>query len=105
MPIYIFKCSNCEDNNAITSHFEKSLPMSKSATIPKCEYCGTSSGVSRDWMSESPSMFQDIKTLGSLADRNESKYSEDYKADIRKRNNEKMERKVHGKPNWRKKNE
>ena len=99
MPIYIYQCDSCD------LIFEESKPMSKSATIPECLECGKKDNVSRNWKDESPSMFQDIKTLGSLADRNESKYSEDYKADIRKRNDKKMERKVRGKPNWRIKNE
>ena len=71
MPTYIYYCDNCSQN------FEISKPMSLINQQEVCKYC-KSSQIYRDYNQETKTI-NTPKTVGSLADKNDSKFSKDYK--------------------------
>ena len=77
MPNYVFECGKCE------SQFEISCPMDViSGLKPECPECGKKDEVYRDFNGIIVSV---PKTLGSLAEKNGSKMSEDHKAFLTKK--------------------
>lgn len=80
----MFYCFECED---CLEQFEISCEMSKIESLKAvCPFC-TSPNVFRDYRSEGKNHFECPKTVGSWADRNTAKFSEDYK-ESRKLNRE-----------------
>lgn len=73
MPLYTFVCEACD------YIFEKNLSMKKSGEIQPCPVCKTKKHVYRDFKADNVSVAEGPKTLGSLADRNSSKFSNDKK--------------------------
>ena len=80
MPTYVFECGDC------LSQFEISCPMSVISDLrPECPCCGLKENVYRDF---SGTIVSVPKTLGSLAEKNASKMSEDYKNYMTAKHNE-----------------
>ena len=76
MAIYIFYCEKCNSNIEIKQSMEEEL------LAPRCPICETSKYVCRNYQAENVSISEGIKTVGSLADRNAAKFSEDKKIAI-----------------------
>ena len=85
MPIYCYKCDQCGHE------FEESLPMSECTKILVCDKCGADTR--RNFMAEGAHCFEDIKTIGTLADRNTERKSSDEVDSIRKQNDKDASRK------------
>lgn len=79
MPKYCFNCEKCGLS------FEMSMSIEKYC-IPDCPDCA--GNTTRDYRKEDISFFGPIKTLGSLADKNDARLSRDEKTHIKKINNE-----------------
>ncbi len=79
MPIYSFFCEHC--NNG----FEVHQSIDKAGIKPKCPNCLSKRQVYRDYLADNISVSEGPKTIGSLADRNGDKHSEDQKEAIRKK--------------------
>lgn len=73
MPTYCFRCEQC---NCV---FEISLLMCESHLIEPCPKCNKSNNVCRDYQEEGASLIPPQKTLGSRADKNSKRFSEDQK--------------------------
>lgn len=71
MPHYIFVCERCKKD------FDVCRPMSQHADPFQCEQCQEK--CFRDFAKESAVCIPPTKTLGSLADKNGGKFSNDYK--------------------------
>ena len=72
MPTYIYLCEDCGHQ------FEITKPMQDSAQDEPCSKCN-SHKTYRDWAAEDISVAEAQKTLGSLAEKNSSNYSSEYK--------------------------
>lgn len=73
MPVYSFICEKCN------SKFEVKNSIEHAGVKPKCPDCRSKKHVYRDYQSDNVSVAEGPKTLGSLADRNSSKFSDDQK--------------------------
>lgn len=78
--IYCFECERCNIG------FEHRCTMSESHLIPECPGCGRTRYVHRDYQSEGVHLSPPIKTLGSQAEKNASKMSEDQRQSIKHKN-------------------
>ena len=81
MPIYSFYCPNCKQR------FEVFKSRSEVSEPESCSAC--SSIAERDWLADNVYMKEQPRTLGSLADKNASKLSEEKKQQILSRNRRK----------------
>lgn len=89
MPRYEYDCERC------SSHFEIQCSMTEVVGLqPKCPNCKKSGKVVRDFSGVIVSV---PKTLGSLADKNSSSFSEDKKQHLITKHNEYKSSKFEGK--------
>lgn len=90
MPTYSFECGKCHHI------FEKTYPMAESSTAaPTCPSCGKRK-CKRDY-SECTSISASVpRTVGSLADKNTGKLSEDEKTHITLQNTEYLRKPYEG---------
>jgi len=85
MPTYVFRCGR--DTGGCDHLFEVKAPMSEATSLsPKCPNCKKSKHVNRDWAEENVSVCDGPKTVGSLADKNSSKMSNDHQHMITEKN-------------------
>lgn len=77
MPFYSYVCEHCHNPFEIRKSFEEA------GDIPRCPICKRKRDVYRDWLSDNIHVSEGPKTIGSLADRNGDKYTEDHKQHIR----------------------
>ena len=77
MPTYVFTCDHeeggCQHSFEIKASFDEAPNLK-----PKCPNCGKTKSVYRDWQAENVAGVESQKTVGSLADKNNRKYSNDY---------------------------
>lgn len=78
MPVYCFECDKCG------TKFEKKMSF-ESYKIPKCINC--KSKTFRDYLSEDNVIIRPQNTLGSQADKNSDKFSDDYKKYLNEKHN------------------
>lgn len=86
MPIYVFKCS--EEKNGCGHSFE--ISMSMACVVDKkikCPKCNKYKAVSRDFGAEHHNVRGDDQTLGSLAERNAARMSDDEKKYLTEKHN------------------
>lgn len=84
MPLYAFECY--KDLGGCGFVFEVTYAMDEiSEVIVACPKCNKSECVHQDYSGQTT--FGPNKTLGSLADRNNSKFSSDYKEHLNKDHN------------------
>lgn len=81
MPIYSYFCEKCKKGFEVYKHRDKASELEK---CPKCSKISD-----RDWASDNVYMKDPPKTLGSLADKNADKISNDQKEKILARNRRK----------------
>lgn len=81
MATYVFECEDC------AGVFEITARMGEAPSRPTCVKCN-SSKTGRNFALENKMFIPPASTLGSLADKNATKLSEDHKAHIAKKNKE-----------------
>ena len=81
MPIYSFRCPKCKQG------FEVFKSRSQAGEPEQCVQC--SSIAERDWLTDNVYMKDQPKTVGSIADKNSAKLSNDQKEEIISRNRRK----------------
>ncbi len=74
MPIYTFYCEKC------SHYFEKSRPMAEAERSQHCPLCQCIA--QRDYASDNIRIAEGPKTLGSLADKNASKFGSEQKKEL-----------------------
>ena len=96
MPIYVFKCGECDHELEIEQSIKKPTPNRK-----KCPECGKNK---LDRLLFAPHVYNkpgdDKITLGLLSDRNAERFSEDQKKAIDKKNGVKKNQKKENKAFW-----
>jgi len=79
MPAYLFYCEHCEH------HWELKMMFEDYVLPDRCPEC-SATGVFRDYFGEKVVVQEGTKTLGSLADKNHAKLSDDEKNHIKNKN-------------------
>jgi len=74
MPIYSYQCEHCETN------FEISKDMGKAAEVEFCPQCLEK--LVRDYQADNIRFIEPQKTVGSYADKQSQKMTEEQKSDI-----------------------
>jgi len=96
MPIYVFKCEECDHELEVEQSIKKPSPNRK-----KCPECGKNK---LDRLLFAPHVYNkpgdDKITLGLLSDRNAERFSEDQKKAIDKKNGVKKNQKKENKAFW-----
>lgn len=79
MPTYLYLCDNCGES------IERRLGMHDlRPPIVPCPKCGKFAD--RDFAGEQATVIPPTKTLGSIADKNDAKFSKDYKRYLKMKN-------------------
>lgn len=87
MPNYIFQCY--EEKDGCGFLFEITESMYKIAEIkPTCPSCKKRKTVGRNFTMENINFFEEDKTIGRLAEKNQDRLSNDHKAEMTKKHNE-----------------
>jgi len=96
MPIYVFKCEECDHELEVEQSIKKPTPNRK-----KCPECGKNK---LERLLFAPHVYNkpgdDNITLGLLADRNGSRFSDDQKEELDRKSGVKKKKKREGKNFW-----
>ena len=91
MPLYPFECLTGQDYLGCGAVFDITCTMSEISTIkPECPKCGQVDSVFRVWHGYDAAPYHET-TLGSLADRNAAKLSDDEKLYLKEKYRTKKE--------------
>lgn len=89
MPTYVFTCF--QEDGGCNHTFEIKAGLHEASNLkPACPKCKKKKPISRNWQAENVAGIESQKTVGSLADKNNKKYSDDYRTKLAYDNTEYM---------------